>query len=723
MHLLLRLALVVALLASVVTWVGGANGASAQGQVYQDSMDSSATGLLSSQSPDPARFVYGYQNSQFIIQTLEQGWTGDLLAFANVPAMPDVSVKIDFSIAGDLTGKYAFVGCRAGNDDTAYMFEVHPDTGQANIWRFDLDDAVNLATVTDTSAITVGSANNSIEIRCQGSTITGFANGAQVLTAQDSTYTAGDPFIGTGKNNATTDLLLTGFDNLVITDLGAGAPVQPTQAPVQPTQAPVQPTQPPTQPTQAPIQPTQAPVQPTTQAPPVQPTTGTTGDVPLVPIADPAVDPAATLDDAFFLSLGQDPVYESSGATGDLSNGSPQFLSAGVNLPDFYAELYYLTPPVDPAGAWTFGFCFWADANGNCYDFFVSSNGTQLLWGLGVWGPNGYEILQSGDLPADAIDLTPGAENELTMVVYKGIALLSTNTYLLDASLPVPGQPFGGDIKATVGYIAAVETETRTLPMTITYVAIWDMSSGVYPDILAVTETPADPAQPTQAPVQPTQAPIQPTTQAPPAQPTQPGVQPTVAPPPADPTVATTSGSTADPALTQAFETDRAAAQASAAVFSSPAGTLTQLGDSFNVEAAGVSLTDLYATATYVNPTDMSVNWDIGMGFRDRADNTEYRFVVRSDGAWVVTVGTGSTVAEGNLANFNASPGGTNTIEVVAKGTTGLIVLNGQVIQQLDLSANMIAGDVYIASGMYVSSSVAGREVPYQNFAVYQIAA
>jgi hypothetical protein len=119
----------------------------------------------------------------------------------------------------------------------------------------------------------------------------------------------------------------------------------------------------------------------------------------------------------------------------------------------------------------------------------------------------------------------------------------------------------------------------------------------------------------------------------------------------------------------------------------------------------------------------MSVNWDIGMGFRDRADNTEYRFVVRSDGAWVVTVGTGSTVAEGNLANFNASPGGTNTIEVVAKGTTGLIVLNGQVIQQLDLSANMIAGDVYIASGMYVSSSVAGREVPYQNFAVYQIAA
>jgi hypothetical protein len=720
MHRVLRFALAVALLASVVTWIGGPQLASAQGQVYQDSMDSSATGLLSSQSPDPARFVYGYQNSQFIIQALEQGWTGDLLAYANVPAMPDVSVKIDFSIAGNLTGKYAFVGCRASDDNTAYMFEIHPDTAQANIWRFDPDTAVNLATVTDPSAITIGSANNTVEIKCQGSTITGIANGVQVLTAQDATYTSGDPFIGTGKNDATTDTLLTGFDNLVITDLGASAPAQPTQAPVQPTQAPVQPTQPPLQPT------TQAPPQQPTQAP-IEPTTGTTGitggEAPLVPYTDPAVDPAETQAEAFFMSLEQAPVYESNGATGDLTSGSPQFLSAGVNLTDFYAELYYLTPPTDPAGTWTFGFCFWADANGNCYDFFVSTNGSQMLWGLGVWSPSGYEIVQSGPLPAEAIDLTPGAENEVTVAIYKGIAMLSTNTFELDATFAVPGQPFGGDVKAAVGYIAAVETETRTLPVSITYVGIWDMSSGTYPDILAVTETPVDPAQPTQAPVQPTtQAPVQPT-QAP-IQPTQAPVQPTQAG--AQPTLPSTTGSTGttpDPAVAQAFANARAAAQAAAPVGGSPSGTLTQLGDSFNVQLAGVSLADLYATATYVNPTDTSVNWDIGMGVRDRADNTEYRFVIRSDGAWVVTVGTSTTVAEGNLTNFNTAAGGTNTIEFLAQGATGIIAFNGQVVQQVDLSSNMTAGDVYIASGMYVSSSVAGRAVPYQNFSVYQVAA
>ena len=118
----------------------------------------------------------------------------------------------------------------------------------------------------------------------------------------------------------------------------------------------------------------------------------------------------------------------------------------------------------------------------------------------------------------------------------------------------------------------------------------------------------------------------------------------------------------------------------------------------------------------------MSANWDIGMGFRDLADNTEFRFVVRSDGAWVVTQGTSGVLAEGTLTNFNAGAGGTNTIEVIAKGTSGIISFNGQVIQEVDLSVNMNAGDVYIASGMYVSSAVAGRQVPYQNFAVYQIA-
>ena len=61
----------------------------------------------------------------------------------------------------------------------------------ANLWRFNPTDSTNLGTMTDTSVVNVGSGNNRIEIRCQGSTITGLANGTQLLTAQDTTYTTG----------------------------------------------------------------------------------------------------------------------------------------------------------------------------------------------------------------------------------------------------------------------------------------------------------------------------------------------------------------------------------------------------------------------------------------------------------------------------------------------------------------------------------------------------
>ena len=283
---MLRIGLIVALLGAVGGWIGTAQGVSAQGQTYTDTMDASSTQLLSTESPDVANYLYSYQNNQFIIQMLQPGLSGDLLAFTAVPDMADSSVAVDFAIAGDLTGKYAFVGCRGGDQNVGYIFEVHPDTGVANLWRFNPTDSTNLGTVTDTSVVNVGSGNNRIEIRCQGSTITGLANGTQLLTAQDTTYTTGGSFIGTGKSSATTDTLLTGFDNLTISDLSATV-TQPTQAPAQPTQAPAQPTQ-------ASGFPTAIPAQPTTPA--VQPTTGTGTETGTdTTLTDPRVDPNGTL--------------------------------------------------------------------------------------------------------------------------------------------------------------------------------------------------------------------------------------------------------------------------------------------------------------------------------------------------------------------------------------------------------------------------------------------
>lgn len=701
MHRLIRIGLIMALLTLVGGWVGGAHGVSAQGQTYTDAMDGSTAQLLSTESPDVAKYLYSYQNGQFIIQMLQPGLSGDLLAFAGVPDMTDSSVAVDFSIAGDLTGKYAFVGCRGADQNTGYIFEVHPDTGEAYLWRLDPSTSANLGTVTDTSVVNVGSGNNRIEIRCQGSTITGIANGTQLLTAQDTTFTTGGSFIGAGKTTATTDTLLTGFDNLAITDLSAGA-AQPTQAPALPTQAPVQPTQAGGFPTAIPAQPTQAG------------STTTSGSTETGTLTDPRVDPNGTLSDALVISLLGTPAAGPSQASDTLTSPDFKYLSSGVNLADFYATMLYTAPSAPVAGSWSYGFAFWDDGQGNSYDVFIQAKNGAAKWGFGQQTAAGYNILQSGDLAAGAVDFTPGAQNYIGLVVANGVAVLTGNDLELATTIDT-GATGSGDVSAEVGFLADDGAATTTLPVSLSGFSVYDLSPAAVAAVFgAEATTPvteptqaggfptAIPAQPTQAPALPTQVPVQPT---------QAGVVPT------------TASAAGDPMLTQIFNQERTAAMASAPIFTSASGTLQQSTTGFGFAPAGVSVTDFYATATFVNPTDLSTRSDVGIGFRDLNTNTEFRFVVRTDGAWALAVATDAPLVQGTVTNFDATPGASNTLEIIARGATGILVLNGVVIQQVDLSGNLNAGDVYVASGMYASDTVDGRQVPYSNFQVYSLSA
>lgn len=680
MHRWLRIGIIALLLAPVVTWAGSGYGVSAQGTIYTDTMDSSTTPLLSTESPDVSKYLYSYQNNQFIIQTLQPGFSGDLFAFTSVPDLTDSSVAVDFAIAGDLTGKYAFVGCRGGDQNTGYTFEAHPDTGDVALWRYDAQSAALLGQTNNTTAVNVGSGNNRIEIQCVGNTITGIANGQQLLTAQDLTYASGSSFIGTGKSNATTGQLLTGFDNLTITDLGGNAaqPVQPTQAPLRPTQETGFPTAIPAQ-----------PAAPTTE--------GTT------PITDPRVDPDGTLSDAFIISLMEQPVAGPFSASGDLSTGTFKYLSSGVNLSDFYTELTFITPPAAPAGSWTVGFTFWDDGQGNSYDMFIQAKNGAAKWGFGQSSGNQYNLLQSGDLAAGAVDFTPGAENFLSMAVYQGVVILSGNDFELGPTYDLGASTGIGDVQAEVGFLATDTTTTQTLPVALSKFSVWDLSAGVVTSLGTETTVVAEPTQasafPTAIPMQPTQAAI-----------------PTVAPPPAS------TGNTSNALLQQDFDRLKSRATAAAPIFTSASGILTQHADSFAIVSAGASVADVYVTATFVNPADMATVSDYGIGIRDLNTNQEYRFVVGSDGIWTLSIGSAAPVAQGNAA-VNSVPGASNTLELLAMGGTGIIAVNGQALQQVDLSANIGVGDVYIASGMVPSATVDQRQVSYSNFVVYQLAA
>lgn len=206
----------------------------------------------------------------------------------------------------------------------------------------------------------------------------------------------------------------------------------------------------------------------------------------MVAITDPRVDPAGTLADATWIPQLVDP--SAGPIIGSTELGSEfQMMPAGVHLQDVYALLTFMTPMQAPDGAWSVGFGFWSDLSGNFYDLFVQVEEGTATWNLGHGTADGaYQVLQSGPLADAAIDLTPGAENDLALVVYQGIAILSGTNHGVDAVAELPARPLSGDVFAEVGFTAANPAETATLPMSVHGFLTWDMSGGMVPDVLSI---------------------------------------------------------------------------------------------------------------------------------------------------------------------------------------------------------------------------------------------
>jgi hypothetical protein len=435
--------LCVLLVATIAAWGGHASLVSAQDQIYVDSMDSPDLGLLSPQSSNPDRFLIGYQNSQYVIQALEPSYNGDFYSFIGLPDSTNTQVEIDVAIAGDLRSKYALIGCRAGANDTGYMFEVHPENGSVALWRSNFDGTfTGLSSVQVSPAVLTGGATNHIAIDCEQNVITGSVNGQALVSATDDTYASGQSYIGAGAGGATVDGLLAGFDNLTITDKGGSTNVGPGLV--------------------------------------------TTAQDGMTPITDPRVDPQGTLDDALWVAITEDPSASQLAGSADLGNEFRN-MPANVALSDFYSELYFTTPPQYPVGTWAVGFGFWADAAGNFYDVFMQVDNGVATWNLGQGtAGGGYQVLQSGPLAAGALDLTPGAVNNLTFMVYQGVAILSGNAYGLDAVIELPALPITGDVFVEVGFSPANPAEPATLPMSVSDFSVWDMSDGMVLNVLDI---------------------------------------------------------------------------------------------------------------------------------------------------------------------------------------------------------------------------------------------
>lgn len=424
-------------------------------------------------------------------------------------------------------------------------------------------------------------------------------------------------------------------------------------------------------------------------------------------IADPRIDPTATLRDAMSISRMTSSAAGPLEATSDVNSDHPEYLSSGVQVRDFFAR-YSFVVPSSPNQNWMMGFTFWDDGHGNYYDLAIISDLDSVVWGLGVTTGYHYDVKHYGDVAdASTLDFTPGSRNTLSLVFYDGFVILAGNdTILAQVDVGVSGS---GDVRAKVGWGVGRGTPVPPVSISISDFSVWELPvDGVMPGGTANQGGPTPGVEPMQTPG----ALLSIAEQTAEASPTAIPDQLTPAPTASDIEIAL---------LTGVFEKERSDALAETPLWNDGGFGLGQRGDAiFDVASADISVVDCYAIATFVNPTDMSEASDYGIGVRDNNDNREFRFVVDTNGQWTVALGSAAPFAMG-MTTVDDAPGASITLEVIAKGVTGILAVNGQAVAQVDLSANLNAGQVYIASGMNPYTWKEGRRLAVTLFAVYPL--
>jgi hypothetical protein len=275
-----------------------------------------------------------------------------------------------------------------------------------------------------------------------------------------------------------------------------------------------------------------------------------------------------------------------------------------------------------------------------------------------------------------------------------------------------------------LGGVPSALGDQLTLPVSIPAFTVWDMAgtglTAIQQETPGVpgleTPTPFLPGVPTVPPVL-----FTPTTLPPP------DLTPTLFPPGPSPTPpvpipTATAAQRSNPMLNLLFARDRTAAMAHTPIIENDSGTTTESLDGFSAPVAGVSLANFYLTATFVNPDDTSTPWDVGIGFRDAGDKQEYRFVLDSSGAWFLSRGGQTPFDYGSIGNFDPNSGAVNTIEIIARGGSGMVAINGTVLKEIDLSAALNPGDIYVASGLFQDDVLEGREIEVQRISIYPLA-
>ncbi|MEA2584531.1 MAG: eukaryotic-like serine/threonine-protein kinase, partial [Thermomicrobiales bacterium] len=147
--------------------------------------------------------------------------------------------------------------------------------------------------------------------------------------------------------------------------------------------------------------------------------------------------------------------------------------------------------------------------------------------------------------------------------------------------------------------------------------------------------------------------------------------------------------------------------------------------NSVALEYATVSFSpDLIAEARFFNPYDVAEHpWDYGFLFRyDGVRN--YRLYFDSLGRWNLDLwtGTGATpVASGEASGADLSAGGSNVLRIVVRGEQGWLLINGDYVASLDLSAVPTGNKLAIGAGYRIGDEREGAETRYEDWSVWNV--
>jgi hypothetical protein len=164
-----------------------------------------------------------------------------------------------------------------------------------------------------------------------------------------------------------------------------------------------------------------------------------------------------------------------------------------------------------------------------------------------------------------------------------------------------------------------------------------------------------------------------------------------------------------------------AAAQQRPSIAGPLSGELAFGPDELAVERASVDAPDAYVRAVFTNPEPPREAWDFGLGFRDSGDDEQFRLVVDAAGNWFFKEALGPVIAGGTLVDVDTSPGGENTIELVAVGDTGYFAFNERLVDTLDLSARTEGGDHFVGAGFFTEDAAEAGATVYSEFEIWSL--